>query len=48
MIIRICGICEICVTGLHEERADDGREDRDTELDDGLPGFHVFDDSHKR
>jgi hypothetical protein len=49
----ICGICEICVTqipsvaGLYEEGADDGREDRDAELDDGLPGFHVFDDSHR-
>jgi hypothetical protein len=46
----ICGICEICVTqipsaaGLYEEGADDGRKDRDTELDDGLPGFHVFDE----
>ena len=31
-----------CYTALYEERADDGGEYSDDELDDGLPTVHVF------
>ena len=33
---------------LHKERADDGGEHGDDELDDGLPSLQVFQEFHNR
>ena len=36
------------LTALHKERADDGGEHSNDELDDGLPSLQVFQDFHNR
>ena len=41
-------LLESGLAALHEERADDGGEYGDDELDDGLPSFQVFKNLHNR
>ena len=39
---------EASLTALHKERADDGCEYGNNKLDNSLPGFHVFENSHNK
>ena len=48
MAIRFRIICFVspCLAALYKERADDGGEHGDDELDDGFPSLQVFQEFH--